>query len=186
MSDNTYSSGKDFSQDLIIANLMGPNVVSIFNELCAGKLPAGDDAQICDLGCGAGLSSLAIAAACEGRIHAIDSWNTPEQNRERFDRFTFGNRIVAVQADAPVLPYDEGYFDTLICLDSYNYFGRAEGVIDQVASYVKKGGKLFMGISGIKRDATEDDMKVFGFSWSEEQMDFIRTLEYWKGMFERS
>ena len=35
MSDNTYSSGKDFSQDLIIANLMGPNVVSIFNELCA-------------------------------------------------------------------------------------------------------------------------------------------------------
>ena len=186
MSDNTYSSGKDFSQDLIIANLMGPNVVSIFNELCAGKLPAGDDAQICDLGCGAGLSSLAIAAACEGRIHAIDSWNTPEQNRERFDRFTFGNRIVAVQADAPVLPYDEGYFDTLICLDSYNYFGRAEGVIDQVASYGKKGGKLFMGISGIKRDATEDDMKVFGFSWSEEQMDFIRTLEYWKGMFERS
>ena len=79
MSDNTYSSGKDFSQDLIIANLMGPNVVSIFNELCAGKLPAGDDAQICDLGCGAGLSSLAIAAACEGRIHAIDSWNTPSR-----------------------------------------------------------------------------------------------------------
>lgn len=161
-------------------------MVSIFQELCASKLPAGDDACICDLGCGAGLSSLAIAASCKGCVHAIDSWNTPEQNRERFDGFSFGNRIVAVQADAPVLPYDKDFFDMLICLDSYNYFGRAEGMIDQVASYVKLGGKLFMGLSGIKHEVTEGDMKVFGLSWSEEQMDFIRTLDYWKGMFERS
>ncbi|MDD6635903.1 MAG: hypothetical protein PUE62_01555, partial [Coriobacteriaceae bacterium] len=60
MSNNTYSSDKGSPRDFIVANLMGPNVVSIFNELCADKLPAGDDAQICDLGCGAGLSSLAI------------------------------------------------------------------------------------------------------------------------------
>lgn len=98
------------SPEFIHENLMGPNVALMFEEQCPAVLPAGPEGRICDLGCGAGLSSLLAAQAVAGTIYAVDSWNTPEQNRERFDAFSFGGRIEAVQADAPELPFEERFF----------------------------------------------------------------------------
>ena len=77
---------------------MGPNVATLFDELCRNELPRRATDRSCDLGCGSGLSSLIAADCFPGTIYAVDSWNTPEQSRERFDRFAFGTRIEAVQA----------------------------------------------------------------------------------------
>ncbi len=93
---------------------MGPNVVLMLEELCGGRLPDGRCARICDLGCGAGLSSLTIASTGEGCVYAVDAWNSPEDNGARFNAFPFGEHIVAVQAEAPDLPFDEGFFDALV------------------------------------------------------------------------
>lgn len=175
-----------FSDSFIHENLMGPNVVLMFNELCGGRLPQGQEARICDLGCGAGLSSLAIAQSCQGTVFAIDAWNTPEENQARFSTFACGNRIKAVQADAPELSFRQDFFDSLVCLDSYNYFGRQEGIIDQVASYVRPSGRIFLGISGVKRQPTAKDMQVFGLSWSPEQMEYIKTLAWWEELLAQS
>ena len=175
-----------FTDDFIKQSLMGPNVVLMLEELCGGRLPDGRCARICDLGCGAGLSSLAIASAGEGCVHAVDAWNSPEDNGDRFNAFPFGEHIVAVQAEAPDLPFDEGFFDALVCLDSYNYFGRAEGVIDKVASYVKPSGKLYLAIPGVRSEPTPADLEVFGLSWSTEQMAYIKTPGWWEGLLSRS
>lgn len=179
-------SNHSFTNKFISENLMGPNVVIMFDELCGNKLPMEAEARICDLGCGTGLSSLAIASTTNGTVYAVDSWNAPEQNRERFDMFDFGKRIVAVQAGAPILPFQESFFDALVCLDSYNYFGREVGVIDKVAAYTKPGGKVYLGISGVKRELTDADMEVFGLSWTPEQMAYIRTPRYWKQLLGKS
>lgn len=167
-------------------NLMGPNVALLFKELCANNLPQNAEARICDLGCGAGLSSLLAAQSCNGTVFAVDSWNTPEQNRERFDEFACGRRIEAVQADAPELPFDPRFFDTLFSLDSYNYFGREEGVVDRIAEYVKVGGKMLIAIPGLIRPLDEQMMEILSKSWTPEQMDYIRTIDWWRSLFEKS
>lgn len=174
------------SPEFIHENLMGPNVALMFAEQCPGVLPADPEARICDLGCGAGLSSLLAAQAVPGTIYAVDSWNTPEQNRERFDAFEFGSRIEAIQADAPELPFEENFFDALFSLDSYNYFGRAEGVIDQVARYVKPGGQIILSFPGLIRPLDDAMMEVFSASWTPEQMEYILPLEWWRDLLSRS
>lgn len=177
---NTLS--KDFIQD----NLMGPNVALMFDELCGGVLPKHPDARICDLGCGAGLSSLLAAQACPGTIYAVDSWNTPEENRARFDAFDFGSRIKAIQADAPVLPFQPNFFDALFSLDSYHYFGREKGVIDAIAGYVKPGGTILLSFPGLVRPLDDDMMNVFSASWTSEQMAYIRTIAWWRDLLSES
>ncbi|MEG2368962.1 MAG: class I SAM-dependent methyltransferase [Raoultibacter sp.] len=122
---------KTIDQSFIHENLMGPNVALLFDELCRGELPPDAGSRICDLGCGAGLSSLLAAETTHGTVSAVDSWNTPEKNRERFDAFDCGSRIKAIQADAPDLPFEQHYFDALFSLDSYNYFGCGLGIIDK-------------------------------------------------------
>ncbi|MEA5020474.1 MAG: class I SAM-dependent methyltransferase [Gordonibacter sp.] len=175
-----------FTGDFVRENLMGPNVLLMFDELCRDSLPIEPDARICDLGCGTGLSTLAAAAYCPGRLYGIDSWNTPEQNRERFDLFDFGSRIEAIQANAPHIPFPKHYFDALFCLDSYNYFGREEGVIDALARYVKPYGCILLSFPGLVRELDDDMMHIFSASWTPEQMDYIRTINWWRKLFEKS
>lgn len=177
---------KVLDESFIHDNLMGPNVALMFEELCAKEIPQTPDARICDLGCGAGLSSLLAAQCCSGTVYAVDSWNAPEQNRERFDEFECGGRIEAVQADAPDLPFKPRFFDCLFSLDSYNYFGREEGIIDAIASYVKPGAQLLLAFPGMVRTLDEGMMEVFSKSWTAEQMDYIRTIDWWRGLFEKS
>lgn len=175
-----------FTEEFIRENLMGPNVAILFDELCRNELPRRETDRFCDLGCGAGLSSLIAADCFPGTIYAVDSWNTPEQNRERFDRFACGSRIEAVQADAPDLPFPVGFFDALFSLDSYNYFGREEGVIDAIARYVKPGGRILLSIPGLVRTLDDGMMRVFSASWTPEQMDYIRTIDWWHELLAKS
>lgn len=176
----------NLTDEFIHDNLMGPNVALMFDELCRGALPQTADARICDLGCGAGLSSLLAAGACPGTVYAVDSWNAPEQNRGRFDAFACGSRINAVQADAPDLPFPEQFFDALFSLDSYHYFGREEGVIDAIARFVKPGGCILLAFPGLVRPLDDEMMRVFAASWTREQMDTIRTMAWWRDLLGRS
>lgn len=173
-------------ESFVHANLMGPNVLLLEKELCADKLPQSPTARICDLGCGMGLSSLALAAQTKGIVYAIDSWNETSDNQARFDLFPQADHIVAVKASAPDLPFCKGHFDTLVCLGSYGYFGRTVGVVDKVASYVKTGGKLLLAIPGTKRTPTDADMRVYGKSWTSEQMAFLPTADFWHDLFAQS
>lgn len=174
------------TESFIHDNLMGPNVALMFDELCSTRLPQNADARTCDLGCGAGLSSLLAASACPGTIYAVDAWNTPEQNRERFDAFECGSRIEAIQAEAPDLPFPDDFFDMLFSLDSYNYFGREEGVIDQIARYVRPGGSILLAFPGLVHPLDETMMSVFEKSWTREQMGYILPLEWWRTLLEKS
>ena len=177
---------KSLTESFIHDNLMGPNVVLMLNELCLNSLPKSQTARICDLGCGAGLSSLLAAQATAGTIYAVDSWNTSEENQCRFDAFDCDGRIVAVQADAPELPFEPRFFDCLFSLDSYNYFGRENGVIDKIASYVKPGGEILLAIPGLVKPLDDKMMAIFIKSWTAEQMDYIRTMDYWRELLSRS
>ena len=180
------------TDDYIHDNLMGPNAVLLARELC-GAIDDGtadprlaNARRICDLGCGAGISSMWLAQGFPGHVWGCDLWNTEEENATRFSALGFADRITAVQADALELPFPDGYFDALVSIDSYNYFGREEGAIDRVARYMQPGAPLLIAVPGLKHDLTDADMKIYGLSWTREQMEYLCTVEWWAELLGRS
>jgi SAM-dependent methyltransferase len=181
-----------FTDDYIHENLMGPNAVLMARELC-GTIDDGtadprleNARRICDLGCGAGITSMWLAQSFSGHVWGCDLWNTEEENAARFDELGFADRITAVQSDALELPFPDGCFDALVSIDSYNYFGREEGVIDRVARFVAPGAPIFIAVPGLKHDLTDADMDIFGLSWTRGQMEYICTAEWWAELIGRS
>lgn len=173
-------------------NLMGPNAVLMAHELCGS--PDDDTADprlarahcICDLGCGAGITSMWLAQTFPAHIWGCDLWNTVEENSARFDELGFTERVTAVQSDALELPFPEGHFDALVSIDSYNYFGREEGTVDRIARFVRPGAPILIAIPGLKHDLNDADMKIFGLSWTWEQMEYLCTVEWWAKLIGRS
>lgn len=163
------------------AKIMGPNPVKLEEELLIDhKIPAG--AVVCDLGSGSGLTSVFLAKEYGFTVYAADLWSDPEENRAFFDKMGIErSRIIPVKADATALPFEKEFFDAVVTTDSYNYFGRDESYLDEkLLPFVKRGGYIYIAIPGMKKDCHQNLPKELLLSWTPEQLDYMRDVDYWR------
>lgn len=136
-----------FSKEFLLENMMGPNAVTMCEELTK-DLPLSGCRRILDLGCGKGLSSLFLADRLDAEVFAVDLWTPASENLARFEQMGYGDRIVPLHAGAEALPFADGYFDAVVSIDAYHYFGREKGFLDaHIAPLVKEGGNDRPGLS---------------------------------------
>ena len=163
------------------AKIMGPNPVKLEEELLVDhKIPAG--AVVCDLGSGSGLTSVFLAKEYGFTVYAADLWSDTEENRAFFDKMGIErSRIIPVKADATALPFEKEFFDAVVTTDSYNYFGRDESYLDEkLLPFVKRGGYIYIAIPGMKKDCHQNLPKELLLSWTPEQLDYMRDVDYWR------
>ena len=163
------------------AKIMGPNPVKLEEELLIDhKIPAG--AVVCDLGSGSGLTSVFLAKEYGFTVYAADLWSDPDENRAFFDEMGIErSRIIPVKADATALPFEKEFFDAVVTTDSYNYFGRDESYLDEkLLPFVKRGGYIYIAIPGMKKDCHQNLPKELLLSWTPEQLDYMRDVDYWR------
>ena len=144
------------------------------------KIPAG--AVVCDLGSGSGLTSVFLAKEYGFTVYAADLWSDTEENRAFFDKMGIErSRIIPVKADATALPFEKEFFDAVVTTDSYNYFGRDESYLDEkLLPFVKRGGYIYIAIPGMKKDCHQNLPKELLLSWTPEQLDYMRDVDYWR------
>jgi len=173
--------------DRLMNKIMGPNPVKLCEELLDDThLSKGD--RVCDLGSGQGLTSLFMAKEYGFKVYASDLWSEPRENQAFFASEGLSESdILAVKADAEALPFEKEFFDGVVCTDSYNYFGRNGAYLDQkLLPFVKKGGYIYLAITGMKQDYHANLPQELLLSWTPEQMEYIQDIAYWKGIFEKS
>ena len=114
---------------------------------------------VCDLGSGQGLTSLFLAKEYGFKVYAADLWSNPEENRRFFrSEGLTDDEILPVKADATALPFEKGFFDAVICVDSYNYFGRDPAFLDEkLLPFVKSRGLVAISVLGMKKYIHKND-----------------------------
>ena len=166
---------------------MGPNPVKLGEELLLDhKIPEG--AVVCDLGSGQGLTSVFLAKEYGFTVYAADLWSDPEENRAFFDEMGLTReQIVPVKADAENLTFEKEFFDAVVSIDSYNYFGRDSRYLDEkLLPFVKSGGYLYIAIPGMKKDCHENLPQELLLSWTPEQLDYMHDVRYWRDIVGKS
>ncbi len=169
------------------AKMMGPNPVKLAEELLQNhKIPAG--ATVLDLGSGQGVTSVFLAKEYGFKVYAGDLWSDPAENQKFFASMGLTDKqIVAVKADAENPPFEPDFFDAVVSIDSYNYFGRNESYLDEkLLPCVKKGGLLYLSFPGMKKDLHDHLPPELLLSWTPEQLDYLHDLAFWQKMFSAS
>ncbi len=70
---------------------------------------------------------------------AADSWISPDKNAKRFAGLGLDAKIFPFLVDATKeLPFAQEYFDMIISVDSYQYFGNNEGMLPKLLPFMKK------------------------------------------------
>jgi len=172
-----------FSRAFLEENIMGPNPVKLLEELLRNQhLPAGS--LVMDLGCGRGVTSIALAKEYGLRVFATDLWISATDNKKRFDAFGLGaEQIIPIHADAHDLPYAEEFFDAVVSVDAYHYFGLDETYLREcLLSLVKHGGYLLIAVPGLKKDIHDNIPEELLRAWTAENLETMHDMAYWRSV----
>ena len=96
-------------------------------------------------------------------------------------------QLIPVKADALSLPFEPAFFDSVVSVDSYNYFGRDPDFLGQkLLPYVKPGGYLYFAIPGMKQDCHDHLPPELLLSWTPEQLEYMHDVAYWQHMISQT
>ncbi len=175
-----YKKANMFEKVFIKENIMGPNPAKLLEELMRDyPLPAGQ--TVLDLGCGRGVTSVMLAKEYGQRVFATDLWIEATDNWRRFLQFGLTDReIVPIHAEAHELPYAQEFFDAVVSIDAYHYFGLDRDYLGKhLLPLVKRGGWLLIAAPGFHKDIHDDIPEELLHSWSAEDLDTLHDAAYW-------
>lgn len=177
-----------YDKTFINQNLMGPNSMKMLEELLQSvKLEKG--MRILDLGCGKGLTSVFLAKEFGVQVFATDLWINATENYGTFKSMGLENQIIPIHADALDLPYADEYFDAIVSIDSYHYFGTEPDYMDKLVPLVKKGGTIALAFPGVKKELNGVLPKEMMLSWAEAKDEVFKTFHsvpWWKELLSKS
>ncbi len=181
-----YLKSEKYDNDFVKANMMGPNSMIILENLLE-NVTLTDNMRVLDLGCGKGLTSIFLAKEYGVQVFAVDLWIPAGENYKRFKKMGLENQIIPIHADAMQLPFAEDYFDAVISVDAYHYFGSNETYFDKYLSkMLKKDALIAIGIPGMKyeiHNCIPDEMEPY---WNEEALRTWNSCDWWEILLSKS
>jgi SAM-dependent methyltransferase len=159
----------EFGEDLGQNNWQTPAELEGF----ASRLALGPDSLLLDVACGAGGPGLYLARVSGCSVTGVDREADGLVNARRLARESgVGARARFVQADASLpLPFPDGSFDAILCLDALNHLPGRAGVFADWARLLAPGGRLLVtdpvtitGLVASQELATRSSIGYFDFA----------------------
>ena len=164
--------------------MMGPNAMRLTEELVA-SLPITPGMRILDLGCGKGISSVLLAEKYDATVFAADLWISPTENAERFAALGLDRQIFPLRVDATKpIPFAHNYFDLIISVDAYQYFGSNNTMLATLLPFLKTGGYVAVAVPGFIGEYDDHNLPdVVKPYWTPEW--YFYPLRWWKACWEK-
>lgn len=154
-------------------------------EWLASALDLRPGMRVLDLGCGRACSSIFLRREYGVQVWATDLWFSATENLERIRDAGCEDAVFPLHADARSLPFAAGFFDAIVAIDSYLYFGTDDLYLNYLAQFVKPGGPIGIVGSGLVREI-EGDVPAHLHAWWSQGMWAFHTPTWWRRHWERT
>lgn len=166
-----YPRASAYDAGWLLSLQMGPNPLWLLEELLLDvKLDA--SMRVLDLGCGKGATSVFLAREFGVEVWAVDAWVTGREREAVFREAGVADRVHAVQADVRRLPFEEGFFDAIVSIDAWEYFGTDDHLLPTLLRVLRRGGVIGVATPAMRREAR--DLGVIP--------DHIRSVVGWEAL----
>jgi cyclopropane fatty-acyl-phospholipid synthase-like methyltransferase len=173
-----YTRSNRYDPDWVVANAMGPNPLWLL-ECLLDALPIEPGTRVLDLGCGRGLTSVFLARELGAQVWATDLWIGATDNFERFRDAGVDDVVYPIHAEAHDLPYAEGFFDVIVSIDSYQYFGTDDTYLSYLLRFLRPGGRLGMVDPALFRELGTEVPAALAHIWQWQGLPF-HGPEWWR------
>jgi cyclopropane fatty-acyl-phospholipid synthase-like methyltransferase len=168
----------------VLDNQMGPSALWL-TEWLTHSLALAPEMRVLDLGCGRAISSVFLAAEFGVRVWAVDLWVGPDQNWRRVVEAGVDRLVCPLRAEAHALPFAHGFFDAVVCIDAYAYFGTDDLYLSYLAGFLRPGGIIGVVVPGLTQSiegqppAHLTEPQANGKRFWEDECRCFHTTDWW-------
>ncbi|WP_219952453.1 SAM-dependent methyltransferase [Dickeya zeae] len=173
-----------YDSAFLLDTMMGPNAMRITEEMAA-QLPISPGMRILDLGCGKGISSILLAKKYDVTVFAADLWIAPTENARRFASQGVDSHIIPLLLDVTKeIPFAQEYFDMIISVDAWQYFGSNDSMLAKMLPFVKPNGLIAVAVPGFIQDYSEGNLpEVVKPFWTPDW--YFYSCHWWRTLWEK-
>jgi cyclopropane fatty-acyl-phospholipid synthase-like methyltransferase len=182
----SYPRAAAYDPDWVRGNALGENAICQAEALaqCLSLRPG---EAVLDLGCGKATSSIFLAREFGVTCWAVDANTSPTETLNRARDMDCGERLFPLRADAHDLPFAKGFFDAIVAIDSYLYYGTDDRYLGYLVEFLRPGGRLAVADIAFTReiagpeDAPDFLRAHFGKHWS-----YVHAIAWWRRHWEKT
>jgi cyclopropane fatty-acyl-phospholipid synthase-like methyltransferase len=130
-----------YDMQWVMQHQMGPNVLWL-TEFLSQHMTLTPGMRVLDLGCGKAISSIFLAKEFGLQVWANDLWISATDNWSRICEAGLAGQVHPIHAEAHTLPYPKSFFDAIVSMDAYHYFGTNDLYIGEITRFLKPGGQI--------------------------------------------
>ena len=151
LKNDKFPRSAKYDPEWVLKGWMGPNVVWLTEWLCE-KMELKPGMRVLDMGCGKALSSIFLAKEYGVQVWANDLWISASENWQRIKEAGLENQVYPIHAEAHALPYADEFFDAIVSIDSYQYYGTDDLFLSYFHKFLRPGGQIGIVVPGLARD----------------------------------
>ncbi|MCB2204467.1 methyltransferase domain-containing protein [bacterium] len=140
-----------YDESWMMDNHMGPNPVWLMEWLADG-MELREGMRVLDLGCGKAASSIFLTKEYGVQVWAGDLWIGPDHNWRRAKEAGVESQVFPQRMEAHALPFAQGFFDAIVSVDAYQYFGTDEMYLGYLSRFLRPAGQLGIVAVGLARE----------------------------------
>jgi SAM-dependent methyltransferase len=136
--------------------------------------------RVLDLGCGRAMSSIFLRREFGVQVWATDLWFNPSENLQRIRDAGVADGVFPIHADARSLPYAVDFFDAIVSIDSYFYYGTDDLYLHYLARLVKPGGPVGIAGVGLMHELEGPVPEHLREWWAQDQPWCLHSAAWWQ------
>jgi len=177
ITDEKYPLSAHYDPEWIFENCDGGHCFWLIESL-SHILKLRPGMRVLDLGCGHAITSIFLAKEFGVTVYAVDI-DQPDSNYLRIKDAGVEDRVIPIQADAHRLPFASGFFDVIIAINSYQFFGTADNfTTNHISRLLRPGGQLGLVLFGPDKEFNHQVPDSLKPSWWPD-FYFFHSLDWW-------
>jgi cyclopropane fatty-acyl-phospholipid synthase-like methyltransferase len=141
-----------YHPDWIIASASSGANTLWTTEWLAEKMDLRPGMRVLDLGCGRAMSSIFLHREFGVQVWATDLWFSASENILRIRDAGVEDGVFPIHANARSLPFAAEFFDAIVSIDSFYYYGTDDLYLNYLARFVKPGGLIGIAGAGLMQE----------------------------------
>ena len=179
-----YPRSNNYDPTWVLDNLMGPNVLWL-TEALTQVMELKPGMRVLDLGCGRAISSIFLAKEFDVEVWATDLWISASDNWQRITDAGLSKQVFPIHAEAHELPFAHNFFDAMLSMDAYHYFGTDDLYLGYLSRFIRPGGLLGIVVPGLVEEFNGEVPDHLRPYWLPEFWSF-HSPSWWHNHWQRS
>jgi len=174
-----------YNPDWVAAAVSGGANSLWLTEWLSAMLQLRSGMRVLDLGCGRGASSIFLHREFGVQVWAADLWFSVSERLQRVRDAGVDDGVVPIHADARALPFASEFFDAIVSIDSFPYYGTDDTYLPSLVRLLRAGGQIAIAGAALTREI-DGGVPEHLREWWTPDVWMLHSADWWRRHWEKS